>query len=96
MGEDKQKILTDEERDAFRGTTIDEDGNAYDYGDRERDVLRDKYEKNSSGAFHIFSVHNFGCVVAILILIFLCVLTGFLLPYLLVAAAIYALIRFFK
>lgn len=59
MDEEKQKILSQEERDAFTGTTIDENGNAHNYNDSQRDVFRDRAEQqNNSGSFRHYSIHT--------------------------------------
>ncbi len=71
MDEEKQKILSREERDSFTGTTIDENGNAHDYNDSQRDVFRDRMERESNfGGFRHFSVHtSSGCGVWTLVAI---------------------------
>lgn len=104
MGEEKQKILSEEERDAFRGTTIEENGDAHNYEDDQRNVFRDRAEQQSAGGFRGYSIHSYGCGTGVFILImFLCVLAGmffFLLPVYvigaLVIAAIYAISKYLK
>jgi len=98
MDEEKQKILSREERDAFTGTTIDENGNARDYDDSQRDVFRDRAEQqNNTGGFRHYSIHSGnGCGVwilaAVIILALFFAMFIFVLPYYLVGLAVVAIL----
>ena len=67
-------ILTDEERDTFEGTTIEDDGyvHGHDDGrvhDREddyRDSMRDRAERTWNNGFRVYQAHSSGCLGSLL------------------------------
>lgn len=104
-GEDNSKILSEEERDSFTGTTIDENGNAHTYEDKQRDVFRDRVEQEANqGGFRVYTTRSSGCGwVMFFCVILLCLFLGmffFVLPWFIIAGAVLALIgavmRYFR
>lgn len=104
-GEDKSKILSEEERDAFTGTTIDENGNAHTYEDKQRDVFRDRVEQEANqGGFRVYTSRGRGCGWLLFLAIIVgCMFLGmfiFVLPWFIIAAVVAALIgavvRYFR
>lgn len=59
-------ILTDEERDTFEGTTIEDDGRVHDREDDYRDSMRDRAERTWNNGFKVYQSHSSGCLGSLL------------------------------
>lgn len=59
-------ILTDEERDTFEGTTIEDDGRVHDREDDYRDSMRDRAERTWNNGFRVYQAHSSGCLGSLL------------------------------
>jgi len=77
MDEENSKILSEEERDSFEGTTIEQNGESRSYEDRQRDMFRDRAEERTRIHIKSYNLHSPGCLAYSLGLIFVvCLLAG--------------------
>lgn len=93
-------VLTNQERDNFDGTTIEDDGRAHTAEDDYRDTMRQRAERRWNEGVRGFQVHSSGCGLgSFALLVIGClfiVMSLYLLPYAIMMAAAIAIYFWFK